>query len=438
MEKIISLCKHRGFIFPSSEIYGGFGSGYDYGPLGAELKKNIENAWWKEMLTNHKDIVRLDSAILMSPKIWKASGHLSAGFADLLVECKNCHKRFKKEEITKDKCPECGGEITEPRKFNLMMKTFVGALEEESSAAYLRAETTQGIYVNFQNVLNSMRMKVPFGIAQSGKAFRNEINPKNFIYRSREFEQMEMEWFCHPDEAENYFEYWKNQRIEWYQKMGLKKENLRVKEIPEDDLPHYARQGADIEYKYPFGWGELEAVHNRGDWDLSNHAKHSGKNLKYFDQETKEEYFPHIIETSGGLGRSLLAFLVEGYTEIEGGRTKTTKATKKVERVLKFNKELAPIKVAVLPLVKNKEELTKKAKEVFDLLNPHFKCYYDEVGSIGRRYRRQDEIGTLFAVTVDFETLEKNNVTVRDRDTMKQERIKIEELVEYFEKILEE
>lgn len=438
MDKIISLCKHRGFIFPSSEIYGGFGSGYDYGPLGAELKENIKKAWWKEMLVNHKDIVRLDSAILMSPKIWKASGHLSAGFADLLVECKECHKRFKKEEIKDGKCPECGGEITDPRKFNLMMKTFIGALEEESSTAYLRAETTQGIYVNFQNVMNSMRMKIPFGIAQSGKAFRNEINPKNFIYRSREFEQMEMEWFCHPEDSEKYFDYWKKKRVEWYQRMGLKKENLRIKEIPEDDLPHYAKQGADIEYKYPFGWGELEAVHNRGDWDLSNHAKHSGKNLKYFDQETKEEYFPYIIETSGGLGRSFLAFLVEAYTEVEGGRTKTTKSTKKVERVLRLHEELAPIKISVLPLVKNKEEITGKAKEVFKMLNPHFKCYYDEVGSIGRRYRRQDEIGTLFAITIDFDTLEGNDVTVRDRDTMEQERIKIEDLVDYFKKKLGE
>jgi glycyl-tRNA synthetase len=436
MDKIISLCKSRGFIFPSSEIYGGFGSGYDYGPLGAELKENIKDAWWREMLNNHEGIVRLDSAILMSPKIWEASGHLSKGFADLLVECKSCHKRFKKEEIKDDKCPECGGEITEARKFNLMMKTFIGALEEKSSTAYLRAETTQGIYVNFQNVLNSMRLKIPFGIAQVGKAFRNEINPKNFIYRSREFEQMEMEWFCHPNEAEKYFAYWKKKRIEWYQKMGLKKENLRINEISENDLPHYAKQGADIEYRYPFGWGELEAVHNRGDWDLSNHSKYSGKDLKYFDQEKKEEYFPYIIETSGGLGRSLLAFMVEAYTEIEGGRTKTTKSIKEVERVLRLHKELAPIKIAVLPLVKNKPELTKKAKEVFNILNTNFKCYYDETGSIGKRYRRQDEIGTLFAVTIDFDTLEKNDVTVRDRDTMEQKRISIEGLTAHFKKTL--
>jgi glycyl-tRNA synthetase len=436
MDKIISLCKSRGFIFPSSEIYGGFGSGYDYGPLGAELKENIKDAWWREMLNNHEGIVRLDSAILMSPKIWEASGHLSKGFADLLVECKSCHKRFKKEEIKDDKCPECGGEITEARKFNLMMKTFIGALEEKSSTAYLRAETTQGIYVNFQNVLNSMRLKIPFGIAQVGKAFRNEINPKNFIYRSREFEQMEMEWFCYPNEAEKYFAYWKKKRIEWYQKMGLKKENLRINEISENDLPHYAKQGADIEYRYPFGWGELEAVHNRGDWDLSNHSKYSGKDLKYFDQEKKEEYFPYIIETSGGLGRSLLAFMVEAYTEIEGGRTKTTKSIKEVERVLRLHKELAPIKIAVLPLVKNKPELTKKAKEVFNILNTNFKCYYDETGSIGKRYRRQDEIGTLFAVTIDFDTLEKNDVTVRDRDTMEQKRISIEGLTAHFKKTL--
>ena len=429
MEKIISLSKRRGFIFPSSEIYGGFESGYDYGPLGVELKNNIKETWWKEMTRNKECIVGLDSAILMSSKVWQASGHLTAGFADLLVECKKCHKRFKGDEISKA-CPECGGKLTESRKFNLMMKTSVGPVEKEAVTAYLRAETTQGIYVNFRNVLNSMRLKPPFGIAQIGKAFRNEINTRNFIYRTREFEQMEMEWFCHPKTAEKYFDYWKKERIKWYQKLGIKKENLRMKEIPKKELPHYAQQGADIEYRFPFGWGELEAIHNRGDWDLSSHSKHSGEDLRYLDPDSKEEYYPYIIETSGGIDRSVLAFLTEGYQEIKGGRTKTTKATKEVEVLLKLSKELAPIKVAVLPLVKNKPKLVKEAEEIYKLLKPHFKCQYDELGSIGRRYRRQDEIGTLFSITVDFETLEKESVTIRWRDTMKQERVNISNLIE--------
>jgi len=437
MEKIISLCKRRGFIFPSSEIYGGFGSGYDYGPLGVELKQNIKKAWWKEMIYKHENIVGLDSSILMNPQVWRASGHLKAGFSDLLVECKKCHKRFKGDEV-KNVCPECGGKLTQPRKFNLMMKTFVGPVEKESSLIYLRAETAQGIYVNFKNVLNSMRLKVPFGIAQIGKAFRNEINPKNFIYRTREFEQMEMEWFCHPKDASKFFDYWKKERIKWYQKLGIKKEHLRIKEIPKDDLPHYAKEGADIEYKFPFGWGELEAIHNRGDWDLSNHSRFSGQDLSYLDPETKERYFPYIVETSAGVDRSLLAFLSEAYQEIKGARTKTTKPTKEVEIVLSLNKDLAPIKIAVLPLVRNKKELVKKAKEIYQTLKIFFRCQYDEVGSIGRRYRRQDEIGTLFAVTVDFETLQKEDVTVRDRDTMEQERVKIKDLVEFFKKKLED
>ncbi len=432
MEKIISLTKRRGFLFPSSEIYGGFESGYDYGPLGVELKNNIKKVWWEEM-TRKQDcnIAGLDAAILMPSKVWEASGHLSpgSGLFDFLVECKSCHKRFDPSGLG-GKCPFCGGELTKPRKFNLMMQTFAGAVEKKTTPIYLRAETTQGIYVNFKNVLNSMRLKIPFGVAQVGKAFRNEINPRNFTYRTREFEQMEMEWFCHPKTAKKYFDYWKKERFKWYQKLGLKKESLRVKEIPKKELPHYAQQGVDIEYKFPFGWGELEAIHNRGDWDLSTHSKHSGEDLKYLDPDSKEEYFPYIIETSGGVDRSFLAFLVEGYQEIKGGRTKTTKATKEVEIMLKLNKELAPIKVAILPLVRNKPKLVRKAKEVYKLLKTHFRCQYDESGSIGRRYRRQDEVGTLFSITIDFETLEKEDVTIRDRDTMKQKRIKIKDLVE--------
>jgi glycyl-tRNA synthetase len=431
MDKIISLCKRRGFIFPSSEIYGGFGSSYDFGPLGVELKRNIKEAWWKEMIQLHDNIVGLDAAILMSPKVWEASGHLTVGFADELVECKKCHKRFRLDEIKDKKCPECGGKLLAPRKFNLMMKTFIGPVEDKSSTAYLRAETCQGIYVNFKNVLNSMRLKPPFGIAQIGKAFRNEITTKNFIFRMREFEQMEMQWFCHPDDAPKFFEYWEKERLNWYLSLGIKKENLRLVEIPEGERAHYAKQQTDLEYKFPFGWQEIEGIHNRGDWDLSRHSKFSGEDLKYYDPETKEEYIPYIIETSVGVERSLLAFLVDAYQEVKGGRTKTTEATKEVEVVLNLHKILAPIKVAVLPLLKNKPGLVKKAKEIYQTLKPHFMCQYDEVGSIGRRYRRQDETGTPFCITVDFESLEKDDVTVRNRDTMEQERVRIENLISY-------
>jgi len=339
IQKIISLAKRRGFVFQSSEIYGGFSSCYDFGPLGVEMKNNIKKAWWEEMVRLHENIVGLDAAILMSPRVWQASGHLTAGFADELVECKSCHKRFRLDEIQNplnckaitrseatsskskiQKCPECGGQLTKPRKFNLMMKTFVGPVEEKAATTYLRAETCQGIYVNFENVLNSMRLKIPFGIAQIGKAFRNEITPKDFIYRTREFEQMEMQWFCHPKEASKWFNFWLKERMKWYLRLGIKKENLRTKEVPKSELPHYAKKAIDIEYKFPFGWKEIEGIHNRGDWDLSNHSKNSGKDLRYFDEETpnqsklgsgqaKQKYFPYIIETSAGVDRSLFAFL---------------------------------------------------------------------------------------------------------------------------------
>ena len=429
MEKIISLCKRRGFIFPSSEIYGGFGSCYDFGPLGVEMKNNIKRDWWKNMVQNHENIVGLDSSILMSPKVWEASGHLTAGFADELVECKKCKKRFRVDQVEK-KCPDCEGELTKSRKFNLMMKTFVGPVEDEAAKTYLRAETCQGIYMNFNNVLSSMRFKIPFGICQIGKSFRNEITPKDFIYRTREFEQMEMQWFCSPKEVDKWFDFWKKERMDWYLSLGIKKENLRFKDHAKKDLAHYAKAGVDIEYQFPFGWKEIEGIHNRGDWDLSNHAKFSGQELSYFDEETKEKYVPSVIETSGGVDRSFLTFLIDAYQEIKGGRTKTTESTKEIELMLKLHKDLSPVKVAILPLVKNKPELVKKAKEVYKNLKTNFVCKYDELGSIGRRYRRQDEIGTLFAVTVDFETLEKDDVTIRDRDTMKQERIKVKDLVE--------
>ncbi|MGB2762516.1 MAG: glycine--tRNA ligase [Minisyncoccales bacterium] len=457
MNKIISLCKRRGFVFPSSEIYGGFGSCYDFGPLGVELKRNIKNLWWDEMTKNHRPpaggIIGLDTGILMSPKVWKASGHLDVGFADELVECKKCHKRFKLDEIDKKprtrtssvrgRCPECGGILTKPKKFNLMLKTFVGPVENETAKTYLRPETCQGIYVNFLNVLDTMRMKIPFGIAQIGKAFRNEITPGNYIFRIREFEQMEMQWFCESSKTDDWFNYWKEERLKWYLDLGLKKENLRAVEVPKNERAHYAKRQIDIEYKFPFGspdgeanWREIEGVHNRGDFDLSNHSKHSGEDLKYFDEGANKKYIPHIIETSVGVERILLAFLCNAYTEVKGGRTKTTKAVKEVESVLKLDERLAPVKAAVLPLVRNKPELVKKAKEVYQLLKPHFTCQYDELGSIGRRYRRQDEIGTIFCLTCDFQTLEDDTLTIRERDTMKQERVKIEELVEVIKKQL--
>ncbi|OGZ19215.1 MAG: glycine--tRNA ligase, partial [Candidatus Nealsonbacteria bacterium RBG_13_38_11] len=314
------------------------GSCYDFGPLGVEMKNNIKKSWWDEMTKNQANVVGLDSAILMAPQVWQASGHLTAGFADELVECKKCHKRFRLDELKEKKCPECAGELTEAKKFNLMMKTFIGPLENEAATTYLRAETCQGIYLNFQNVLNSMRLKVPFGIAQVGKAFRNEITPGNFIYRTREFEQMEMQWFCHPKEADKFFDYWQKSRMDWYLRLGVKKENLRFKEVAKEDLAHYARRAVDIEYKFPFGWKEIEGIHNRGDWDLSNHAKHSKQDLQYFNEETKGKYYPYIIETSAGADRSFLTFLIDAYSETKGGRTKTTESTKEIEVTLKLDK----------------------------------------------------------------------------------------------------
>ena len=437
MEKIVSLAKRRGFINQSSEIYGGFASCYDYGPLGVELKNNIKKAWWHEMVQLRNDIIGVDSAILMSPKVWEASGHLGAGFTDPLVECKNCHKRFRKEEI-KGKCPECGGKLTEEKKFNLMMKTIVGPVEDKAATTYLRAETCQGIYMNYEFVKDSMRLKIPFGIAQIGKAFRNEITPGNFIYRTREFEQMEMQFFIKPEDSKKWFDYWKKQRMQWYLDLGVDRKNLRLREHEKNELPHYAKKGVDIEYKFPWGWAEIEGIHDRGDWDLSNHSKHSGRDLKYYNKEKNESFIPHIIETSAGADRSLLVFLVDAFQEIKGGRTKTTKSTKETEIVLSLNKKLAPIKVAILPLVKNDSKIVKKAKEIYDEIKPYFMARYDQIGSIGRRYRRQDEIGTPYCVTIDFDTLKRNDVTVRNRDTMRQKRVKIKELVDYLRDKLNE
>lgn len=437
LEKIVSLCKRRGFVFLSSEIYGGFGSCYDFGPLGVEMKNNIKQLWWNSMTKRKERIVGMDAAILMNPQVWQASGHLSAGFADELLECKNCHKRFRKDDLSTKNCPECQGEFLPARKFNLMMKTFVGPIEDSSSVTYLRAETCQGIYVNFQNVMESMRLKLPFGICQIGKSFRNEITPKNFLYRMREFEQMEMQWFCHPREAEFWFEFWLKERINWLVSIGISRENLKIFEVPERERAHYARRQVDIMYRFPFGWREIEGVHNRGDWDLSNHSKHSGKDLSFFDTTSKEKFFPFIIETSIGVERLFLALMCEAYEEVKGGRTTTTKPTKEVEVVLKLNRKIAPIKVAVFPLVKKEKKLVEKAREIYETLLFHFPVIYDDSGSIGRRYRRVDEIGCPFAITVDFETLKNDDITVRDRDTMAQERVKIKDLLSYLREKLE-
>jgi len=432
MEKIISLCKRRGFIFPSSEIYGGLSSAYDYGPLGVELKNNIKKAWWKAMVQSRDDIVGLDASILMSSKVWQASGHLE-NFTDPLVECKSCHKRFKLDELENEKkCPECTGELTSVKRFNLMMKTFLGPVEDAKAISYLRPETCQGIYVDFEAILNATRKKIPFGVAQIGKAFRNEITPKNFTYRTREFEQMEMQYFVHPKEAGKWFDYWQAQRMNWYLGLGMKKENIKFSPHQKHELAHYAKQGMDVVYKFPFGENEIEGIHNRGDWDLSQHSKYSGQELKYKDDNYKEPFYPYVIETSGGIDRSALAFLLNAYEEVKGGRTTTTESNKEVEVVLRLHKDLAPCKVAVLPLSK-KPELSKLAKDIYASLRPHFMAAYDDVASIGRRYRRQDEIGTPYGVTVDFESLEDKKVTVRDRDTMKQDRIFIKELVSHLQ-----
>ncbi len=440
INKIIALLKRRGFVYPSSEIYGGFGSVYDYGPMGVELKNNIKQEWWKEMTMRLDDIIGIDSGILASPKIWEASGHLSAGFADELVECKGCKKRFKLGDVNGKECPECKKELLPPRKFNLMMKTFIGPAEDSASVAYMRAETCQGIFVNFKNVLDSSRVKIPFGMAQIGKAFRNEINPGNFIFRMREFEQMEMEWFCDPNSEKtpnDWFEFFKDKQFAWLKSLGLKEENLRLIEVQKEDRSHYAQRQIDIEYKFPFGWKEIEGIHNRGDWDLSNHNKFSGQDLSVLNENSKEKFIPHIIETSVGVERLMLALICESYQEIEGGRTTTTESAKDKEEMLSLNKRISPIKIAIFPLVKNKEEITKISQDIYNDLKKIYKCQYDESGTVGRRYRRQDEIGTPYCITVDYQTVEDKTITVRDIETMEQERIAISDLKEYFSKKLQ-
>jgi len=440
MEKIVSFCKRKGFIFQASDIYGGLGGFYDYGPLGSQMKKNIKDSWWNFMINARANVVGLDSAIVTNPKVWEASGHLE-NFSDPLTECRKCHKRFRADhlmeeynlELSQIKCPECKGELMDVRKFNLMLKTFIGPVEDSSSIAYLRPETAQAIFINFKNVLDTQRLKIPFGIGQIGKAFRNEITPGNFVFRMREFEQMEMEFFLKPGEEEKWFRYWIEERMRWYTDvLGIKKENLRINEAKKEDLAHYAIACADIEYNFPsIGWSEIEGIASRGDYDLTQHEKYSGEELKYFDEVKGEKYIPYVIEPSCGVDRTVLALICEGYKEFEKGRSGDSNA---VEIVLKLKTNISPIKVAVLPLVKNKEDIISKAKEVFDLISPCFVSEYDETGSIGKRYRRQDEIGTPFCVTIDFDTLNDEAVTIRNRDTMKQERVLIKDLMNYLNK----
>ncbi len=425
MQKIVALCKRRGFIYPGSEIYGGLGGTWDYGPAGALLKKNLKDLWWKEMVQLRDDIVGVDAAIMMNPKAWVASGHVEA-FSDPLVECKICNQRFRADNIDemeehershKDKKVEW----TKPQQFNLLVKAYLGILESKQSEIYLRGEITNGVHVNFKNVLDSTRVRIPFGIAQIGKAFRNEITPGNFTFRSREFEQMEVQYYVRPDvsEGEKYFEYWKQNRMDFYLSLGMKKENLRFRDHAEGERAHYAKAACDIEYNAPFGWAEFMGIHHRGDWDLSRHEKYSGQDLKYRDPETGEEFIPWDIETSAGVDRSALFLLIDAYRE-EDGRI-----------FLKLNPRIAPYKVAVFPLLANKPELIKRAREIYEDLKKDFMVAWDARGNIGKRYASQDEIGTPYCITVDFDSLKDEMVTVRDRDSAKQERIRIVDLKIY-------
>ena len=429
MEKIVSLCKQRGFVYQSSEIYGGFGAVYDYGPLGIELKNNIAKYWWREMTQIHENIVGLDSGILMHPKIWEASGHVSE-FHDLLVDCKQCKSRYRADELSdnidnenwdKIKCPKCGttGMMTPPRQFNLMFKTQVGPVEESGTVAYLRPETAQGIYVNYQLVQGSTRMKIPFGIAQIGKAFRNEIIARNFIFRTREFEQMEMQYFVKPGNDNESMVEWKEKRIKFYiETLGINEKNIRFHEHGKSELAHYAKEAWDIEYNFPFGWSEVEGIHNRTDFDLARHEEFSGKNLKYFDQVSNERYLPYIIETSAGLNRMMLAVLSNAYWE----------DTKNNRTVMRLHPKIAPVKAVICPLVK-KDGLPEKAREIINALKPHFNVLFDQQGSIGKRYYRQDEAGTPYGITVDHQTIDDNTVTLRHRDTQEQDRISIDDIL---------
>ena len=427
MDKIVALCKRRGFVFASSEIYGGLGSTYDYGHYGVLLKSNVKNEWWRAMLQERDDIVALDSAILQHPRTWEASGHL-AGFTDPMVDCRTCGQRFRADHLQDLECPRKPSrhpgeaemcDLTEARDFNLMFETTMGPVKDSGATVYLRPETAQGIFVNFKNVLQFSRKKPPFGIAQIGKSFRNEITPGNFVFRTREFEQMEMEFFVPPGEAADWYEFWKAARLQWYVDLGLRADHLRLREHDADELSHYSSATADVEYLFPIGWSELEGIANRGDFDLTQHAAFSGEKLEYFDPQTKLRYVPHVIEPAAGADRATLAFLVDAYDEEEVDGEQRT--------VLKLHPRLAPIKVAVLPLVR-KDGQPEVAREVAAALRGRMQAEYDEGGSIGKRYRRQDEIGTPFCVTIDHQTLEDRTVTVRDRDTLAQDRVAIDEL----------
>lgn len=428
MEKIVSLCKRRGFVFPGSEIYGGLANTYDYGPLGVELKNNIKRLWWKYFIHDRKDMVGLDGGILMSPKIWEASGHVK-NFKDPLVECKKCHKRFRPDKLEDpSKCPECGGKFTGERMFSGMFKTTIGPIEEEGLVSYLRPETAQAIFVNFKNILNSTNVKIPFGIGQMGKAFRNEITTGNFIFRTLEFEQMEIEYFISPHAKwKEIFEAWVEYMHGFMYIIGLEREKMHDVEIGEKDRAFYSKRTIDMEYDFPFGQDELWAIAYRTDYDLKQHQEESGQDLQYFDDEAKEKYVPHVIEPTFGVDRTLLAILTAAYYEEE------MEGEKRV--VLKLHHNVAPYKIAVFPLLRNKPQLVDKAKDIFNELKKNWRCEFDDNGNIGKRYRRQDEIGTPYCVTVDFETLEKDNkVTIRDRDSMKQERVAVSELENYFSK----
>jgi len=425
MDKVVSLCKRRGFIFQSSDIYGGLANTWDYGPYGVELKNNVKRAWWKSVIYERDDVMGMDAAILMHPKVWEASGHVN-NFFDLKSDCRECKKRFKVGDLKdKKKCPECGGELTEPKAFNLMFETSYGSVTDKSSVMYLRPETAQGMFVNFANILDSRHPKLPFGLAQIGKAFRNEITPGNFTFRTREFEQMEIEYFTHPEEADKKLEEWIGTRFNWYLDLGINKDNLRKRPHGKDELAHYAKACTDIEYNFPFGWSELEGIANRTDFDLKQHAKFSGKDLQYFDNVKNEKFYPYIIEPSGGVDRTILAFLVDAYHE--------EKIKDDTRVVLKLHKVLAPTKVAILPLLRNRPEIVELAKKIARDLKKVFVAVYDDTGAIGKLYRRQDEVGTPFCVTVDVQSLEDKKVTVRERDSMRQERIDINNLKEYLQ-----
>jgi len=431
MEKIVSLCKRRGFVYPSSEIYGGLSATWDYGPLGSELKNNIQKLWWNEMTRKHDNIVGLDAAIMMHPRTWEASGHVE-NFSDPLVDCKQCKTRFREDKLEAEVlesrvCPECGGELTEARQFNLMFSTQMGPVAESGSVIYLRPETAQGIFVNFKNVVDTSRVTIPFGIAQVGKAFRNEITTKNFIFRTCEFEQMEMQFFVKPGDEDEWFEYWKKTRMAYYDKMGINNAKLRFHQHGEGELAHYAKDAYDIEYQYPFGWEELEGIHSRTDFDLGRHSEYCGKEINYLDPQTNERYIPYVIETSAGLTRSVLIALMDAYHEENLGTD--SKGKEDIRTVLHFHPTVAPVTVAILPLVK-KDGLAELAKEIQDELRDDFATFYDKSGAIGRRYRRQDEIGTPFCVTVDYDSKDNNDVTLRFRDSMEQVRVPRAELAE--------